>query len=83
MVPTSEFMRDVYPVRREAMVRRVLERCSDPALAFANWMDRDMEFGCRVAEGAARLGFRVIVADGILTMEELTRSVAAHFGLDL
>lgn len=76
LVPTAAFQREHY-VRRP-WLDDILRQCADPALAFDNWMRRDIGFA-DVVEGSARaLGLPVIRVDGKEDAEEvLTRVCGA------
>ena len=78
MVPTEAFQRRIYP-KRGAWVQKILDQCSDPEQAFANWMDRDVAFARHVAAQAEELGLRVLWVDGETTLAENMCLVEAWF----
>ena len=59
----------------------VLADCSDPAAAFANWMERDALFAEEIRRQCAQLGYASLLTDGSVSEEERLAQVAAHFGL--
>jgi hypothetical protein len=79
LVPTAEFQIRHYALRE--WVTAYLRNCDDPEAAFRNWMRRDVLFAERVKELAATVGGRVIVVDGTMSLEDLTRAVAEHLNL--
>lgn len=62
LVPTASFQREHY-VRRP-WIKDILRQCVDPALAFENWMQRDIGFADTVESSAVALGLPVIRVDG-------------------
>ena len=78
-VPTPAFQRHHYSQR--GFIQEILAQCRDPQQAWANWMDRDEQFGREVAAAAAERNFVVEWVDGRRSTEELTALAAAHFGL--
>ncbi len=78
-VPTPAFQRRHYAQR--GFIQEILAQCRDPQQAWANWMDRDEQFGREVAAAAAKRNFVVAWVDGERSSEELTALAAAHFGL--
>ena len=62
MVPTWTFQMEHYS--RRPWVEGVLQGCSAPERAFANWMRRDQRFGNAVARRAVELGWPVMRVDG-------------------
>lgn len=76
-VPTPQFQRRHYSQR--SFIHGILSQCRDPQLAWANWMDRDEQFGRAVAADATRRGFTVESIDGQRSTEELTVYAARHF----
>ncbi len=79
IVPTEAFQREHYS--RRAWRHEVLATCSDPPVAWENWMERDSGFARAVAADAARWDFRVIWVDGSCTLDQVYLDVLAHFGL--
>lgn len=78
MVPSEAFQRRMYP-QRGAWVREILSHCTEPDVAFENWMERDKRFGDWVFEQATSLEYPVIEVDGAHTIEETARLVERHF----
>jgi len=80
MLPTPEFQWQHY--RQRDWVKDVVKDCTDPAQAFRNWMERDVQFARQVRKQADLLGLSVIVVDDRWSSEAVTARVQAHFGLD-
>ena len=80
MTPLPSFQMEHYSKR--PWVEGMLAECTDPARAFANWMERDTQFAEWVAGEATRLGFPVLQVDGCRTIEENASGVADHFGIN-
>lgn len=78
-VPAPAFQRHHYGQR--AFIQHILAQCSDPQTAWANWMDRDEQFGRAVAEAATARGYTVEWVDGRCSLDELAALAAAHWGL--
>jgi hypothetical protein len=78
-VPTPAFQRKHYLQR--GFIQEILAQCRDPQTAWANWMERDEQFGREVAAGAAQHGYPVISVDGSRSTGELALLVAEHFKL--
>ena len=79
ITPTREFQISRYSQR--PWVPHVLRDCSDPAAAFANWMERDALFAEEIRRQCAQLGYASLLTDGSVSEEERLAQVAAHFGL--
>jgi hypothetical protein len=79
VVPTASFQRECY-ARRE-WARAIAEQCSDPEVAFHNWMERYVRFAEWVEAEVTALDLQLLKVDGIRTIEENTGAVAAHFRL--
>ena len=79
MVPTASFQRHHY--RQRPWIHGILAQCDDPAHAFANWMDRDHQFGQEVLRQARACGFPTMVVDGARSLAATTACVASMFGL--
>ena len=78
IVPTEPFLREQYP-RRGAWVQEILDRCSRPQEALANWLGRDAAFAAGVSEEAMRMGLRVIHVDGSRTVEDHAAQLETQF----
>jgi hypothetical protein len=79
LVPTASFQTEMY-ARRE-WVWDVLARCSNPAMAFQNWMERDAQFADWIRAETGDLNLALLEVDGERTIEENALAVAKHFGL--
>jgi hypothetical protein len=79
LVPTASFMRQSV-VRRDKPGNR--HETSNPELARANLIARDLAMGERIRQQAAALHLRVLEVDGASAVEETAAAVEAHFGLD-
>jgi hypothetical protein len=78
IVPSESFQREHYP-DRGPWVHGILRQCTDPDLAFQNWMDRDVAFAKWVARRTTELGLEMIEVDGRRTIADNARAVARHF----
>ena len=79
LTPTSDFQRTYYAQR--PWIHEVLRDCTDPDVAFQNWMARDVEFARWVAAEAEALGLRHLLVDGTRSLDKTVALVAAWFGL--
>ncbi len=79
IIPTSDFQVEHY--KQRTWVKYVLENCTDKAQAFANWMQRDIQFAKQVEKACLQLGYYYIVNDGQLSIDTLVNNVAMHFKL--
>ena len=79
ITPTREFQISRYQAR--PWVPHVLRNCTDKALAFANWMERDALFAEEVRRQCVQLDLPHLLTDGTTPPEERLRQVAAQFGL--
>lgn len=80
VVPTAGFQMAHY--RQRAWAQKVVSPCSDPEQAFQNWMNRDIRFASYVRQTAQAQGGRVLLVDGVQTIEENTAQVQRHFGFE-
>jgi len=71
LVPTPAFQRHHYAER--SWPGAVVATCSDPHLAFANWMERDIGFAAYVTQTARERHLPLHIVDG---SEPLAASVA-------
>jgi hypothetical protein len=78
-VPTPAFQRAHYSQR--GFIQEILAQCRDPQTAWANWMQRDEEFGRIVAADAIVRGYQVEWIDGAVSTEALAATVAEQWGL--
>ncbi|WDV46433.1 GNAT family N-acetyltransferase [Clostridiaceae bacterium M8S5] len=79
IVPTSGFQVNKYSERD--WVEDYLKDCSNPKIAFENWMQRDIKFAEIIKQQADELGYKSIVVDGKKSIQENYDIVAEHFGL--
>ena len=79
LVPTPDFQRAHYSERDWA--RAIVAQCSNPDVAFHNWMERDNRFAKWIEAEARALSLSVLSVDGSRTIEENGETVAAHFHL--
>jgi 2-phosphoglycerate kinase len=77
IVPSADFQRAHYPEREWAW--DIVSQCSDPELAFHNWMERDVRFAEWVEAEATTLNLPILRVDGNRTLQENAAAVAAHF----
>ena len=77
VTPAKEFQ--LFHYSKREWVPYVLEGCSDPAKAFENWMNRDIQFAQAVQQQCKELGYASMVNDGERTIEEMIEWVAGHF----
>ena len=79
LIPSAEFQRAHYSEREWA--RNIAAQCTNPDLAFHNWMERDVRFAEWVEAEVTALNLALLRVDGKRTLEENAESVAAHFQL--
>lgn len=79
LVPTAAFQQ--YHYAQRPWIRDVLKECSDPAQAFANWMQRDERFAHYVATTAQQHGLPLLEVDGTQTVDQNATWVATQWGL--
>ena len=79
MVPTMEFQLQHYSKR--PWLQSILNECHDPKRAFENWMKRDELFGQEVTRQANAYGFRVIIVDGSVNIQEQFERIRSQFKL--
>jgi hypothetical protein len=79
LIPTANFQREYYAQREWALA--IAAQCSDPEVAFHNWMERDVRFAEWVEAEATALNLQLLKVDGSRTIEENAEAVAAHFRL--
>lgn len=78
LAPTLAFQRRHYAQR--PWIHGILHACRDPEQAFANWMERDHQFGQRVLSQARALNYATLLVDGQLSLDEQYEYVKAFFG---
>lgn len=79
ITPDKAFQVAHYRLRE--WVPHVLAGCRDKAAAFDNWMERDALFALAVQRQCLESGYTSLINAGDLSVQELIRCVAAHFGL--
>ena len=79
IVPTASFQRKHY--YRRGWVRRVIEKCDEPEVAFQNWMERDIRFAEWITAEVSALNLELLKVDGSRTIAENAEEVARHFQL--
>jgi len=77
--PIEAFQREHYA--RRGWRHDVLRTCTDPAVAWENWMARDAGFARAAATDAAASGYRVVWVDGSRSLDQMAGLVAEHFRL--
>ena len=80
MVPTEDFQLENY--KKREWVHDYLKPCSNPDLAFENWMARDIRFAERMLEKAKAYDMNYIVVDGSKSIEENYKEVLKAFDLN-
>ena len=81
IVPTKEFQLENY--KKREWVHEYLKSCSNPDLAFENWMARDIRFAERMLEKAKAYNMNYIVVDGSKSIEENYAYVLKMFELEV
>jgi 2-phosphoglycerate kinase len=77
LLPTADFQRAHYSERDWA--HSIVAQCSEPAVAFHNWMERDIRFAEWIEEEAKVLHLPLLRIDGNRTIKENAETVATHF----
>lgn len=80
LVPTPSFQIKHYSQRE--WVRDIVNQCTNPEVAFENWMNRDIGFAERIAEQALEFGLAVMEVDGSQSVLDIMARVEKHFELD-
>jgi 2-phosphoglycerate kinase len=75
--PTADFQIAHYSKRD--WVRVVLAQCSEPEVAFHNWMERDIRFAQWIEAEASAAHLSILRVDGNRTIEQNAETVARHF----
>ena len=81
LIPTADFQRAHYSKRD--WVRSVLAQCSEPEVAFHNWMERDIRFARWIEAEASAVHLPLLRVDGNRTIEQNAEAVARHFQLSV
>lgn len=79
LVPSPEFQWLHYS--RRAWAKEVVSACSDPDVAFAHWMQRDIEFANWIEGRARSLGYACLRVDGSTSLAENVRWVELQLSL--
>lgn len=79
VAPTPAFQHAHYAAR--PWIRNILAQCSEPEIAFHNWMERDSRFAQWVVNEARSRHYATLIVDGRQTIVENARWVAAALGL--
>lgn len=79
LIPCLEFQLHHYSQR--PWIQSILQECRDPEQAFENWMQRDHRFGLEVIRQAKRCGYKTIIVDGSVGIQEQYAQIKAHFRL--
>lgn len=79
LTPTEAFQ--IFHYSKREWVPYVLAQCSDPEVAFRNWMERDVLFAKEIRRRCGSTNYLSLLNNGEYTIEELTEKVSAHFGL--
>lgn len=79
ITPTKDFQ--LFHYSKREWVPYVLQECSDKEKAFENWMERDALFAEDVQQQCKEEGYRSIVNNGEIGIDELVEMVEGHFGL--
>ena len=81
LIPTADFQVAHYAKRD--WVRGVLAQCSEPEVAFRNWMERDIRFAQWIEAEASATHLSLLRVDGNRTIEQNAEAVARHFQLSV
>lgn len=79
IIPTADFQREHYS--RRGWARKIAEQCTDPEVAFQNWMERDIRFAEWIEAEVSTLNLQLLRIDGSRTIAENAEEVAGHFQL--
>jgi 2-phosphoglycerate kinase len=80
IIPSADFQQAHYAEREWA--RHIVSQCSDPEVAFDNWMERDIRFAAWIESEAKALDLAVLRVDGNRTLEQNAKAVAKQFHFD-
>ena len=81
LVTSPDFRRREYP-RRGRFVSELLAQCSDPKIAFDNWMKRDEERARLLKADLSGMSLPFLEVDGRRTVAEMAELVMRHFDLN-
>ncbi|MBZ0293037.1 MAG: hypothetical protein K8L99_10785 [Anaerolineae bacterium] len=79
MVPTEPFQQMHYAQR--PWIHEIVRPCSDPAVAFQNWMRRDAIFARWIRRDALEYGLKTVIVDGGMDIAAHAEIAANYFGL--
>ena len=78
IVPTEQFQRRVYR-QRGPWVQQILGECTDPHVAWENWMARDAAFAHHIAGHALARNLHLIWVDRLRTIDQVYDAVETWF----
>jgi hypothetical protein len=81
LIPTANFQIAHYSKRD--WVRGVLAQCSEPEVAFHNWMERDIRFARWIEAEVSATHLSLLRVDGTRTIEQNAEAVVRHFQLSV
>lgn len=79
LIPSCSFQIKYYSQRE--WHQDVVKECSHPTQAFANWMERDQQFGEEIRRDALKHGFTCLTVDESDDLDYYIERVADHFAL--
>jgi hypothetical protein len=79
IVPAKDFQYCHYKLR--PWVPDILAECTDKEQAFENWMERDALFAVTVKEKADKFGYKSIITDGRIGIDNIYDQVVNWFNL--
>lgn len=80
IVPTEDFQRKVFAKR--SWIQLFLRGCSDPSMAFENWMRRDLLFAAETLRQAHAFGYNSILVNRERTITDNYNIVKNNFGFN-
>lgn len=80
IIPQKDFQ--YFHYRQRPFVPYILEGCSNKEQAFENWMERDAIFANYVKQSAEEFGYKTIVNDGSIAVNDMFTKVCIVFGLE-
>ena len=78
-ISSADFQRTHYSEREWAW--DITAQCSNPEMAFHNWMERDIRFAEWIEAEAVALNLPTLRVDGNRTLQENAEALAVHFQL--
>jgi NifB/MoaA-like Fe-S oxidoreductase len=79
VVPTKEFQVNQY--KKRLWVNQYLSSCSNREKAFNNWMKREIMFASSVLEQARNIGYKTLIVDGFMSLNENLIFIEEYFCL--